>query len=50
LEQDYLLAVLGISTWNIPVRVSPAEPLLEAMVYSISVVTQTQRPIDLLFQ
>ena len=50
MEQDYLLAVLGISTWNIPVRVSPAEPLLAGMVYSISDVTQTQRPIDLLFQ
>ncbi len=50
IEQDYLLAVLGISTWNMTVKVSPAEPLLEGMVYSISVVTQTQRPIDLVFQ
>lgn len=50
MEQDYLLAVLGISTWNIVVEVSPAEPLLEGMVYSISAVTETQRPIDLIFQ
>lgn len=50
IEQDYLLAVLGISTWNIVVDVSPAEPLLEGMVYSVSAVTETQRPIDLVFQ
>lgn len=50
IEQDYLLAVLGISTWNMAVRVSPAEPLLEGMVYSVSAVTDTQRPIDLVFQ
>lgn len=50
LEQDYLTAVLGISTWNIVVEVVPDEALYEGMVYALSAVTETQRPIDLLFQ
>ena len=50
LEQDYLLAALGISTWNIVVDVMPEEPLFDGMVYSLSAVIDTQRPIDLVFQ
>lgn len=50
LEQDYLPAVLGLSTWNILVEVVPDAELYEGMVYSLSAVTQTQRPIDLVFQ
>lgn len=50
MTQDYLPAVLGIATWNIVVDVEPAEALYEGMVYSLSAVIDTQRPIDLLFQ
>ena len=50
LDQDYLPAVLGISTWNILVEVTPEEALYEGMVYSLSAVTETRRPIDLVFQ
>ena len=50
IEGEYLLATLGISTWNIPVTVVPDEPLYEGLVYYISAVTETQRPIDLVFQ
>lgn len=50
LEQDYLPAVLGLTTWNIVVEVAPDAALFEGMVYSLSAVTRTQRPIDLVFQ
>jgi len=47
---DYLLASLGISSWNIAVEIAAEEELYEGMVYSVSVVTDTQRPIELVFQ
>ena len=50
MEQDYLPAVLGISTWNIVVEIDVTDALYEGMVYSVSAVTETQRPIDLVFQ
>lgn len=50
LEQDYLPAVLGLSTWNILVEVEPETELYEGMVYSLSAVTDTMRPIDLVFR
>lgn len=50
MEQDYLPAVLGISTWNIVVEVEPEAPLYEGMVYSLSAVIETRRPVDLVFQ
>ena len=49
-DGDYLLAVLGVSNWNIAVEISPDEPLYEDMVYTIVAVTDVQRPIDLVFQ
>ena len=50
LEQAYLPAVLGLSTWNILVEVVPDAELYEGMVYSLSAVIRTQRPIDLVFR
>ena len=50
LEQEYLLAVLQISTWNIAVEIKPDETLYEEMIYTLSAVTNKQRPIDLVFQ
>ena len=49
-ESDYLQAALGISSWNIAVEIAPDEALYDGMVYVVSVVTETQRPIDLIFQ
>lgn len=49
-ENDYLMAALGISTWNIAVQVATDEPLHEDMVYTVVAVTDTMRPIDLIFQ
>lgn len=50
IESDYLLATLGISTWNIPVEVTAEAELYEDVVYTIVAVTDVQRPIDLVFQ
>lgn len=50
LGNDYLLATLGISTWNIAVTVVADAPLYEDVVYTVVAVTDTQRPIDLIFQ
>ena len=50
IESDYVLAMLNLSSWNIEVEVSAEEPLFEGMIYAISAVTDTQRPIDLVFQ
>ncbi|MBR6571732.1 MAG: hypothetical protein IKK75_14885 [Clostridia bacterium] len=50
IETDYLLAALGIGPWNVVVEVASDAELIDGMVYSISAVTDTQRPIDLVFQ
>lgn len=50
LEGDYLLATLGISSWNIIVEVAADKPLYEDMVYTIVAITDIQRPVDLVFQ
>lgn len=50
LEGDYLLAALGISNWNIIIEVTCDEPLYDGMVYTVVAITDTQRPIDLIFQ
>lgn len=48
IEHDYLLSALNISTWNIVAEISAQEPLYEDVVYSVSAVTDVQRPVDLL--
>ena len=50
IDSDYLTAVLSISSWNIVVEIEPQEQLNDGMVYTVSAVTDVQRPIDLLFQ
>lgn len=49
-QSDYLLNALGLSTWNVEVQISVEEPLYDGMIYSVSVVTDTRRPIELVFQ
>ena len=50
IRSDYLQSVLGISGWNIEVVVDTDAQLYDGMVYVISVVTDTYRPIELVFQ
>lgn len=50
IDSDYLLAALGISSWNMAVEVAADTELYEDMVYTIVAVTDIQRPIDLVFQ
>ena len=50
IEGDYVLASLGISTWNIVVEVAAEESLYEDVIYTVTAVTDTQRPIDMIFQ
>lgn len=50
IDSDYLLAALAISSWNIIVEVAPEEALYDQMVYVVNAVTDTRRPIDLVFQ
>ena len=50
IESDYLLDMLGIFNWNIVVEVETDEPLYEDVVYRVSAVTNTMRPVDLLFE
>ena len=49
-EGAYLKAALGLSNWNVVVRVACDEPLVDGIVYSVIAVTETMRPIDLVFQ
>ncbi len=50
IEGDYLLAALGVSNWNVIVSITCDEPLYDGVVYTVVAVTDTQRPIDLIFQ
>lgn len=50
IDSDFMLAALNISAWNTEVQIAPAEALSEDMVYSVSVVTEVMRPIDLVFR
>ncbi|MBQ2954878.1 MAG: hypothetical protein IJE08_00300 [Clostridia bacterium] len=50
IEGDYLMDTLGISTWNIVVEIETEEPLYEGVIYTVTAVTDTQRPIDMVFE
>ena len=50
MESDYLLDALGLSSWNIAVEIEAGQPLYEGIVYQVSVVTDTFRPIELVFE
>ena len=50
IASDYVLYSLGVSGWNIPVTIASEDTLHEGVIYSITAVTDTQRPIDLVFQ
>ena len=50
IESDFLMATMGVSAWNIAVEIEVNEPLKEGMVYTMSWVTDTMRPIELMFR
>lgn len=47
---DYMLSSLGITGWNIAVTLETDAPLYEGVVYTVSVVTETYRPIEMVFR
>ena len=50
ITSDYMLASLGITGWNIAVTVQTDTPLYEGIVYDVSAVTHTLRPIEMVFR
>lgn len=49
ITSDYMLSALGITGWNIAVTLETDAPLYEGVVYAVSVVTETYRPIQMIF-
>ncbi|MBE5791595.1 MAG: hypothetical protein E7322_05480 [Clostridiales bacterium] len=50
ITSDYILSSLGLTGWNIAVVVESDAPLYEGVVYTVSVVTDTYRPIEMVFR
>lgn len=50
ITSDYMLSSLGITGWNIAVVIEADAPLYEGVVYTVSVVTDTYRPIEMVFR
>ena len=50
ITSDYMLASLGITGWNIAVVLESDAPLYDGVVYTVSVVTDTYRPIEMVFR
>ena len=50
ITSDYMLASLGITGWNIAVVLETDAPLYDGVVYTVSVVTDTYRPIEMVFR
>lgn len=50
ITSDYLLSSLGITGWNIIVIIETDAPLYEGVVYTVSAVTDTFRPIEMVFR
>lgn len=49
IESDYAIYALNVADWNIRTQISVDEPLTEGAIYSVSITTQSQRPIELVF-
>ena len=50
ITSDYMLSALGITGWNIAVTIETDAPLYDGVVYTVSVVTETYRPIQMVFR
>ena len=50
IDSAYMQSSMGLTGWNIEVTIETDDPLYENLVYQVTVVTDTQRPIDLVFQ
>ena len=49
IESDYAVYALGLADWNIKTTVSADSELTEGAIYSVSITTESIRPIDLVF-
>lgn len=49
IESDYAVYALGLADWNIKTTVSVDSELTEGAIYSVSITTESIRPIDLVF-
>ena len=50
ITSDYILSSLGITGWNIVVTIETEKPLYDGVVYTVQVVTNTMRPIEMVFR
>jgi len=49
IESDYAVYALNISDWNICAEIATDAELSEGAIYSVSITTQSLRPIELVF-
>lgn len=49
IESDYAVYALGIADWNIRTVVSSNAPLTDGAIYTLSITTESLRPIQLMF-
>jgi len=49
IESDYAVYALEIADWNVRTVVSSSSPLTEGAIYSVSITTESLRPIELVF-
>jgi len=50
IPSDFVLSSLGITGWNTEIILTAEDTLYEGMVYSVQVVTNTLRPIEMVFR
>ena len=50
ITSDYMLSSLGITGWSIAVTLETDAPLYDGVVYTVSVVTENYRPIEMVFR
>ena len=49
IESDYAVYALGLADWNIKAVISADSALTEGAIYSVSITTESLRPIELVF-
>lgn len=50
IESDYAVYALNIADWNIRAEIETDAALTDGAIYSVSITTQSLRPIELVFQ
>ncbi len=49
IESDYAVYTLGLADWNLKTTISTASEPTEGAIYTVSITTESIRPIDLVF-